>query len=72
MFAGATFAGFPFAGIFTPSVSVRPRRGGGIGGSGMSDAEYRRLLRRLGALPEEISEDEAVNAVAALRELGVL
>lgn len=71
MYAGSTFAGFPFAGIL--SAIRQPRRRGGIGGSGMSDAEYRRLLKRLGAIvSEDMTEDEVLHAAVALTELGVL
>jgi hypothetical protein len=69
---GYGFGQSPFAGLLA-RVRPGPAPGGGIGGSGMSDEEYRRLLRRLGAaVSEPISEDEVAGALVALRELGAL
>jgi hypothetical protein len=71
MFGAYGFGQFPFGGLLRPS---RRRRGhGGIGGSGMSDAEYRRLLRRLGTLvSDDLTDDEVASAATVLRELGYL
>lgn len=67
MFAGVPFAGAPFAGIL-----LAPTRGrGGIGGSGMSDAEYERLLRRLGA-PVERDDKLSGEELAALLMLDLM
>lgn len=71
MFAGSSFAGTYFAGVL--GQFRRPRRRFGAGGSGMSDEEYRRLLRRLGArISDDMTGDDLDMAAMALRELGML
>lgn len=71
MFGAYGFGQFPFAGLLART--TRRTRRGGIGGSGMSDAEYRRLLRRMGALvSEDMDEEEVMSAAVVLRELGFL
>ncbi len=72
MFAGYAFAQSPFAGLMT-RLRRRPSGAGGIGGSGMSDEEYRRLLRRLGAIvSDDMTRSDLELAAFALRELGML
>ena len=70
MFGAYGFGQFHFGGFLARSGR---RRRGGIGGSGMSDAEYQRLLKRLGAIvSEDMDEEEVMSAAVVLRELGFL
>jgi len=73
VFGAYGFGQAPFAGLIS-RVRVRPPGGRvGHGGSGMSDEEFRRLLRRLGAVvSDDLTDDELVQAAAAFLMLDAL